>query len=71
MNRGHNNVTRPFYGTNLPELSQLVLDFLFLTDPSIDKDYDGKATGRLGVGFIETLYFLFGLTGDSNDFVPN
>ena len=59
------------YAMNVPELPQSVLEFLFLTDPSIDKDLDGRATGRLGVGLVETLLLVFGLTGDFNDFVPN
>lgn len=59
------------HGTNVPELSQQVLNLLYLTDPNIDKDQDGKATGRLGVGLIESLFFLLGFTGDTNDFIPN
>lgn len=59
------------FNMNVPLIADNVLTFLFLFDPSIDKDKDGKATGRLGVGLIETLMFLFGITGDVNDFVKN
>jgi hypothetical protein len=51
----------------VPELSPQVLNYYFQMDPSIDKDLDGKAKGRLGVGLVETLAFLFGFTGDNND----
>ena len=59
------------FSMNIPLLNNNVLTYLFLLDPSIDKDGDGKATGRFGVGLIETLMFLFGITGDTDDFVSN
>ncbi len=77
-NIGHGLVANEFiktintaFGMNVPQLDQNVLTWLFLLDPAIDKDNDGRATGRLGVGLIETLSFLFGITGDPNDFTPN
>jgi phospholipase/lecithinase/hemolysin len=59
------------YGTTFPEISSQVLHFLFLTDPSIDKDKDGRVRGRLGVGLLETIAFLLGYSGDVNDLDPN
>ena len=59
------------FGMNVPQFNQDVLNVLYTLDPSIDKDGDGKATGRLGVGFVETLAFLFGITGDPDDLTPN
>jgi len=77
-NIGHALIANEFIKTinqafsmNVPELDQDTLTVLFLLDPSIDKDSDGKATGRLGVGLIETLAFLFNMTGDSDDLTPN
>lgn len=77
-NIGHALVANEFiktmnqaFGMTVPELGPELLTVLFLLDPSIDKDGDGKATGRLGVGLVETLAFLFGLTGDTDDTVPN
>ncbi|MDH3388249.1 MAG: SGNH/GDSL hydrolase family protein [Gammaproteobacteria bacterium] len=74
-NIGHALITNEFiktinqaFNVNVPEFSPDTLNFLYLLDPSIDKDGDGKATGRLGVGLIETLAFLLGFTGDTNDF---
>ena len=56
-NIGHGLIANEFiktmnqaYGTGIAELPPEVLQILFLTDPTIDKDGDGKATGRLGVG---------------------
>jgi len=59
------------YGMTIPEISQATLNYIYLTDPSTDKDNDGKAKGRFGVGLLESLFFLLGFTGDPNDFVPN
>jgi len=77
-NIGHALITNEFiktinqaFNVAVPEISAEVLNYYFLLDPSIDKDGDGKATGRLGVGLVETLAFLFGLTGDTNDFAAN
>ena len=73
-NIGHALIANEFIKTmnqafsmTVPELPPPVLNFFFQMDPSIDKDGDGKAAGRLGVGLIETLAFLFGLTGDGNE----
>lgn len=59
------------FATNFPVIDKRTLTILFLLDPSIDKDMDGKATGRLGAGLVESLLYLAGMTGDPNDFVPD
>ncbi len=59
------------FAMNIAEISPQVLNIMFLLDPFVDKDNDGKITGRPGLGLIETLAFFMGLTGDSNDLSPN
>jgi hypothetical protein len=56
---------------DVPPISQRVLALLFLTDPSIDKDGDGRARGRPGVGLLESLALIVGLTGDAHDRVAD
>lgn len=51
----------------IPSLNQDSLAILTLMDPAIDKDKDGQAHGRPGVGLIETLAFLYGITGDDDE----
>ena len=65
------DVMNQTFAMTIPEIGQNVLNVIYLTDPSIDKDLDGRARGRLGVGLLESLAFLVGLTGDRNDFVPD
>ncbi len=60
-----------FYGTRYAPIDALTLQYLFLTDPSIDKDGDNRVTGRPFAGFIETLWGLVGLAPDSNDYFYN
>ena len=55
------------YGPVVPHFSAAEVSALFATDPFIDKDSDGRVTGRPGAGFIETLGPLLGFSGDSND----
>ncbi|MGB5834016.1 MAG: SGNH/GDSL hydrolase family protein, partial [Thiohalocapsa sp.] len=59
------------FSTKIPRIRSQVLSVIFLLDPSIDKDRDGKAKGRLGVGLLESVAFLAGITGDRNDFAPD
>jgi lysophospholipase L1-like esterase len=59
------------FGTTLPTISPEVLSHVFLLDPSIDKDKDGRARGRPGVGLLESIAFLVGLTGDKDDLVAD
>lgn len=56
------------YGTNTPPIDGGTLFLLFLTDPFLDKDGDGRVTGRRGAGLLETLSAFLGFSGDSNDF---
>lgn len=55
------------FGTSYPEIPRQVLNLIFLLDPSIDKDDDGRVRGRPGVGLLESLAFLVGITGDPSD----
>ncbi len=77
-NIGHALIANEFINTineafemDTPAISPMVLWLLFLTDPSIDKDGDGRARGRPGVGLLESLALILGLTGDLNDFFPD
>lgn len=53
---------------NIQPLSEVALTFIALTDPFVDKDGDGMATGRFGAGLLETLGPFLGISGDQNDF---
>ena len=55
------------YGLNIPQLDGNTLAAFFLTDPFIDRDKDGRITGRPGAGVIETIGWLLGVSGDTND----
>ena len=59
------------YGPVVPQLTPAEVSFLFMTDPFIDKDSDGRVAGRAGAGFIETIGPLLGISGDSNDSAPS
>lgn len=59
------------FAANFPVTDKQTLTLLFLLDPSVDKDMDGKATGRLGAGLVESLLYLVGMTGDLNDLVSD
>jgi len=56
------------YGLAIPQIDPQTTYALFLTDPFIDKDRDGRVTGRPLAGLLETLGPLLGISGDSNDF---
>jgi len=60
-----------FYGFNVPPVSDQLLNALYLTEPALDKDLDGKTTGRPGVGLLETIALILGITGDPDDLTPN
>jgi len=55
------------YGANISQIDGYTLYLLTAGDPFIDKDHDGKITGRFGLGLLETVFNLLGLSGDSND----
>lgn len=58
------------YGLNIPMMSIPTFSQIFLDDPHIDKDGDGKVQGRFGAGLLETVSFFFGWSGDLNDDLP-
>ncbi len=58
------------YGLAIPQLEGATLGALFLTDPFIDKDGDGKVAGRFGFGLLETLSVIMGVSGDASDGLP-
>jgi len=47
------------------------MEYIFVTDPFVDKDGDGKVTGRFGTGLLETVGPFLGISGDANDFNPD
>ena len=55
------------YGTNTPHINVPTLLLLFRTDPFVDKDGDGRVTGRPRAGLVETLSAFLGFSGDPND----
>lgn len=59
------------FGASMPPLSANELDEIFMRDPFVDKDEDGRGTGRPGAGLLETLAPFLGLSGDVNDWVPH
>jgi hypothetical protein len=59
------------YGLQIAQLDGPILGALFVTDPFIDKDGDGKVTGRFGFGLLETIGPLVGISGDTNDPLPS
>ncbi len=59
------------FQTNIPPISVTDLIRIFLTDPFVDKDGDGKVRGRPGAGLLETLGPFLGISGDKDDFTPD
>ena len=55
------------YGAGISQLDGNILYWLTLNDPFIDKDGDGRVTGRFGVGLLETVFSLLSISGDTND----
>lgn len=59
------------FQTDIPPIRKKVLKSIFLTDPFVDKDGDGRVRGRFGAGLLETLGPLLGISGDFDDFTPD
>jgi lysophospholipase L1-like esterase len=58
------------FGFDVPRLSEAQLRAVFLRDPFVDKDGDGRVVGRPGAGLVESLAPLLGFSGDPDDFAP-
>ncbi|MFH0794647.1 MAG: hypothetical protein V2A74_11510, partial [bacterium] len=58
------------FNARLHPIDQNTLNSIFLKDPFVDKDGDGKVTGRPNIGLLETLAPIIGISGDTNDAVP-
>jgi hypothetical protein len=59
------------YGMSIPEVTGAEFLFTFWFDPHVDKDGDGKVTGRRFAGLLETLAPLLGFSGDLDDTVAS
>jgi len=59
------------YGLGIPPLSDFQYALIGFFDPYIDKDGDGRVTGRLFNGLLETLAPIIGFSGDLNDLAPD
>jgi hypothetical protein len=59
------------FHSDIPLISDRELELIFLRDPFQDKDGDGRVRGRFGVGLLETLGPLLGISGDKDDFIPD
>ncbi len=55
------------YGADIPQIDGQTLWQLTATDPFIDKDGDGRPTGRFGAGLLETVFSILSISGDTND----
>ncbi len=77
-NLGHILIVQAFikkmndhFNINIPPVSQTLLDQIFLNDPFIDKDGDGRVKGRFGLGTLETLGPFLGISRDLDDAIPS
>ncbi len=57
------------FDTNIPLISEKDLEKIFLRDPFVDKNANGKVRGRPGAGMLETLGPFLGISGDRVDFL--
>ena len=58
------------FGLGVPEIGPAGLALTALTDPFVDKDGDGRVTGRPFAGLLETLGPFFAISGDPDDLDP-
>ncbi len=61
------SVFNSHYGLSVPKLDLSQIGYVFLTDPFVDKDGDGRVRGRFLRGLLETLGPFIGVSGDFND----
>ena len=59
------------YHMSIPEVTGAEFLYIFWTDPHLDKDGDGKVTGRPYAGLLETIAPLLGFSGDLDDTVAS
>ncbi len=55
------------YGLGIPQIDWMTFQWLVQTDPHIDRDGDGRVTGRFGAGLLETMMAFLSIAGDSNE----
>jgi hypothetical protein len=58
------------YGLNIAPVTPELIGSFLLTDPFVDKDGDGRVIGRFGAGLLETVSYLVGWSGDTDDAIP-
>ena len=59
------------YASNIPLIDPSLLAYLFLTDPFVDLNGNGRVRGRPFVGLLETISLLLGFSGDTETFGPS
>jgi hypothetical protein len=59
------------FGLSIPNVNIKMVSGFFMNDPFVDKDGDGRVTGRFGAGLLETVGALIGWSGDTNDQLPS
>jgi lysophospholipase L1-like esterase len=55
------------HGAAIPQIPGSTFADVLLTDPFVDKDGDGRVTGRFGAGLLETVSSLLQISGDASD----
>ena len=58
------------YRLNIPLIDPSFLAYLFVTDPFVDLNGNGRVRGRPFVGLLETVSWLLGISGDVETFTP-